>query len=177
MKVREVEDADLAAVAEIYGHHVRHGVGSFEYEPPDLTEIRRRRDAIAGLGLPYIVAERDGSVVGFAHASPFRVRPAYRYAAEDSVYVHPDATGAGIGRTLLEVLIERCEAVDLRTLVAVIGGADERSIALHRACGYEEAARFPGLGWKHERWLDLVMMRRVLGAGATRPPAEVDPGS
>ena len=172
--VREARDADMDAIAGIYGYHVRRGVASFEYEPPDAAELRRRRDEVRARGLPYLVAERPpaSEVLGFAYASPFRLRPAYRYTVEDSVYVHPEATRAGIGRRLLQAVAEGCEADGRRQLVAVIGGADERSIGFHRKCGFEEAGRLRGAGWKHERWLDLVIMQRPLGAGTTAPPAE-----
>ena len=175
--VREARDADMDAIAGIYGHHVRHGVASFEYEPPDAAELRRRRAEVRARGLPYVVAERASTpgVIGFAYASPFRLRPAYRYTVEDSVYVHPDTVRTGIGRRLLEALIEGCEAAGRHQLVAVIGGADERSIAFHRKCGFAEAGRLGGVGWKHGRWLDLVIMQRPLGAGTAAPPADDDP--
>ena len=168
--VREARDSDLDAVAGIYGHHVRHGVASFEYEPPDSAELRRRCGEVRARGLPYVVAERDSRLLGFAYASPFRLRPAYRYTVEDSVYVHPDTVREGIGRRLLQAVIEGCEAAGRRRIVAVIGGADERSIAFHRRCGFEDAGRIKGAGWKHGRWLDLVLMQRGLGAGTAKPP-------
>ena len=168
--VREAHDADMDAVAGIYGHHVRHGVASFEYDPPNATELRRRRNEVHARGLPYVVAERDSHLLGFAYASPFRLRPAYRFTVEDSVYVHPDTVREGIGRKLLQSVIDGCEAAGRRRLVAVIGGADERSIAFHRKCGFEDAGRLEGAGWKHGRWLDLVLMQRALGAGTSTPP-------
>ena len=170
--VRKICDSDLDAVAGIYGYHVRHGVASFEYEPPDATELRRRCREVRARGLPYVVAERDSRLLGFAYASPFRLRPAYRFTVEDSVYVHPESVREGIGRRLLQAVIERCEAAGRRRLVAVIGGADERSIAFHRRCGFEEAGRIEGAGWKHGRWLDLVIMQRGLGAGTAEPPPD-----
>ena len=168
--VREVRDSDMDEVAGIYGYHVRHGVATFEYEPPDVAELRRRCGEVRARGLPYVVAERDSRLLGFAYASPFRLRPAYRFSVEDSVYVHPDSVREGIGRRLLQSLIDRCEAAGRRRLVAVIGGADERSIAFHRKCGFEEAGRLEGAGWKQGRWLDLVIMQRALGAGTSTPP-------
>ena len=168
--VREVRDSDMDAVADIYGYHVRHGVASFEYEPPDAAELRRRSAAVRAHGLPYVVAERDSRLLGFAYASPFRLRPAYRYTVEDSVYVHPDTVREGIGRRLLEAVIAGCEAGGRRRLVAVIGGADERSISFHRRCGFEDAGRIEGAGWKHGRWLDLVLMQRGLGPSTSSPP-------
>lgn len=168
--VREARDADMEAVAEIYGHHVLGGVASFEYEPPDAAELTRRREAVRALGLPYVVAERAGEIVGFAYAAPFRLRPAYRFTAEDSVYVRPDALRTGVGRRLLEAVIEGCEAAGRRQLLAIIGGGDERSAGFHRGLDFEEAGRIPGAGWKHGRWLDLVIMRRPLGAGTATAP-------
>lgn len=170
--VREARGADMGAIAGIYGYHVRHGVASFEYEPPDAAELRRRRGEVQARGLPYVVAERDSRLLGFAYASPFRLRPAYRFTVEDSVYVHPESVREGIGRRLLQAVIERCEAAGRRRLVAVIGGADERSVAFHRRCGFEEAGRIEGAGWKHGRWLDLVIMQRGLGAGTAEPPPD-----
>lgn len=170
--VREARGADMGAIAGIYGYHVRHGVASFEYEPPDAAELRRRRGEVRARGLPYVVAERDSRLLGFAYASPFRLRPAYRFTVEDSVYVHPESVREGIGRRLLQAVIERCEAAGRRRLVAVIGGADERSVAFHRRCGFEEAGRIEGAGWKHGRWLDLVIMQRGLGAGTAEPPPD-----
>ena len=170
--VREVRDSDMDAVAGIYGHHVRYGIASFEYDPPDADELRRRCTEVRARGLPYVVAERDSRLLGFAYASPFRLRPAYRYTVEDSVYVHPESVRAGIGRRLLQAVIEGCEAAGRRRLVAVIGGADERSIAFHRRCGFEDAGRIAGAGWKHDRWLDLVLMQRGLGLSSTAPPAD-----
>ena len=170
--VREARGADMDAIAGIYGYHVRHGVASFEYEPPDAAELRRRRGEVRARGLPYVVAERDSRLLGFAYASPFRLRPAYRYTVEDSVYVHPESVREGIGRRLLQAVIERCEAAGRRRIVAVIGGADERSVAFHRRCGFEEAGRIEGAGWKHGRWLDLVIMQRGLGAGTAEPPPD-----
>lgn len=170
--VREARGADMGAIAGIYGYHVRHGVASFEYEPPDAAELRRRRGEVRARGLPYVVAERGSRLLGFAYASPFRLRPAYRFTVEDSVYVHPETVREGIGRRLLQAIIERCEAAGRRRLVAVIGGADERSVAFHRRCGFEEAGRIEGAGWKHGRWLDLVIMQRGLGAGTAEPPPD-----
>ena len=168
--VREVRDSDMDAVAGIYGYHVRHGVASFEYEPPDAAELRRRCTEVRARELPYVVAERGSRLLGFAYASPFRLRPAYRYTVEDSVYVHPDTVREGIGRRLLEAVIAGCEAAGRRRLVAVIGGADERSIAFHRKCGFEDAGLIAGAGWKHGRWLDLVLMQRGLGPSTKAPP-------
>lgn len=164
MRVRRSTDADLAAIQAIYARQVLTGTGTFELEPPDLAEMARRRAAVLALGLPHLVAGQDGEVLGFAYAAPFRPRPAYRFTVEDSVYVDPSAQGRGVGRSLLEETIARCQAMGLRRMVAAIGdSANRRSIALHRACGFSEGAVLPAMGWKFERWLDLVIMHRPLG--------------
>lgn len=174
VNVRDSEDADIDAIVRIYGHWVRHGLASFELTPPDADEIRRRRAAVLAGGYPHIVAAgEDGKVLGYGYAGPYRTRPAYRFACEDSVYVAPDAACRGIGRSLLQVLIARCEAVGLRLMVAIIGDSgNEPSIGLHKALGFVHAGLLPAIGWKHGRWVDTVLMVRTLGAGASVPPAE-----
>jgi L-amino acid N-acyltransferase YncA len=169
--LRAATPDDVPAIAAIYGHHVMHGLASFEVEPPTVDEMRRRFDAIVGGGYPYLVAERDGRVVGYAYASAFRPRPAYRYTVEDSIYVAPDAIGGGIGRRLLERLIAECEARGYRQMLAVIGdSANHASIGLHRACGFDRMAVFTGTGFKFGRWVDTVFMQRRLGPGETTLP-------
>lgn len=174
VSVRDSEDADIDAIARIYGHWVRHGLASFELTPPDANEIRRRRAAILGAGYPHIVATgEDGRVLGYGYAGPYRTRPAYRFACEDSVYVAPEAGRNGIGRSLLATVIARCEAIGLRLMVAIIGDSgNEPSIGLHRALGFTHAGVLPAIGWKHSRWVDTVLMVRALDAGASLPPAE-----
>jgi phosphinothricin acetyltransferase len=170
--LREAREADLPAIAEIYGHHVLHGVASFEETPPDLEEMRRRYRAIAERGLPYLVAELAGSVAGYAYAGPYRPRPAYRYTVEDSVYLHPGRIGRGLGRLLLGELIARCEALGLRQMVAIIGGRETvASISLHARMGFREVGVLEGVGFKFGRWVETVLMQRPLGAGAQTPPA------
>jgi phosphinothricin acetyltransferase len=171
--LRDGREADIPAVAAIYGHWVTHGLASFELEPPDATEMAKRRAAILAGGYPYIVAEGEGGrVLGYAYASAYRTRPAYRFAVENSIYVAPDAGRGGIGRTLLAALIARCEAKGFRLMVAVIGDSgNAASIALHRACGFRDAGLLPAVGWKHGRWVDSVLMTRALGEGATTAPA------
>jgi phosphinothricin acetyltransferase len=169
--VRDATPDDATALAAIYGHHVLHGVGTFEETPPAPDEMVRRQEAVRALGLPYLVAEAEG-VVGFAYASAFRPRAAYRYTAEDSVYVAPDQMGRGVGKALLGEVLARCESMGLRQLVAVIGGSDNAgSIGLHRSLGFEMMGVMPALGFKHGRWVDIVSMQRTLNAGAAAPPS------
>lgn len=169
--IRDSRDDDLAAIAAIYAHAVLYGLASFELIPPDQAEMGRRRAAILAGGYPHLVAERDGNVVGYAYAGPYRTRPAYRFAVENSVYVAPDQQRGGIGRALLPALIERCTASGFRLMVAVIGdSANNGSIGLHAACGFRHAGLLPGVGWKHGRWVDSVLMTRPLGAGADTSP-------
>jgi len=174
MIIRSASQADAGAVAAIYGHHVLTGLGTFEEVPPAETEIAARIAAVSALGLPYLVGEEGGRVVGFAYASPFRPRSAYRYTAEDSVYVHPDFIGRGVGKALVAEVIDACEALGLRQLVAVIGdSANAGSIGLHRSLGFVEAGVGRALGFKHGRWVDIVWMRRSLNAGDASAPDAV----
>lgn len=170
--LRDCEAADVPAIAAIYGHWVTHGLASFELEPPGAEEMLKRRAAILAAGYPYIVAEGEGGrVLGYAYASAWRTRPAYRFGCENSVYVAPDAGRGGIGRALLGALVERCTAQGLRLMIAVIGdSANAASIGLHRAMGFQPAGVLPATGWKHGRWVDTVLMTRPLGEGATTPP-------
>jgi L-amino acid N-acyltransferase YncA len=172
--VRDSRDADLPAIRAIYGHHVAHGFGSFEEVPPSLEELANRRRDILAKGLPYLIAsERDGTVLGYAYASPYRTRSAYRFTIEDSIYVSPEAARRGIGRLLLEALIERCTALGYRQMIAVIGdSSNDGSIGLHRSLGFAQAALLPTIGFKRGRWIDCVMMQRALGPGGGAPPVE-----
>ncbi|NNG05723.1 MAG: N-acetyltransferase [Inquilinus sp.] len=155
-------------VAAIYRHHVRHGTASFELEPPDEREIARRHGEVAGIGMPYLVAELAGEVAGFAYAAPFRPRPAYDGTVEDSVYVAPACQGRGIGRALLGELIARSTALGKRQMIAAIGdGANAGSIALHEALGFRHAGTLRSVGFKHGQWRDVVLMQRPLGDGDT----------
>jgi L-amino acid N-acyltransferase YncA len=171
--VRPSADADLAAIAAIYAHHVTTGLASFEETPPDLAELGRRREAVLAAGLPWLVAvDASGAVLGYAYAGLYRPRSAYRYTVEDSIYVAPGRTGRGIGRALLSALIEDATAKGYRQMVAVIGdSANAASISVHRACGFREAGRLEGVGFKFGRWVDSVLMQRPLGAGARGVPA------
>jgi L-amino acid N-acyltransferase YncA len=170
--VRASTEADVARCTEIYGHHVRHGTASFELDPPDLVEMKRRRAAVLDLGLPHLVAERAGKVVGYAYAGNWRPRPAYKFSVEDSVYIDKDAVGQGVGRALLPVLIDQCTALGKRQMVAVIGDSTQTpSIRLHASCGFEMVGTLKNIGFKFGRWLDSVLMQRALGAGDAPPPA------
>ncbi len=174
--VRPSSETDLDAITAIYAHAVTHGTASFELDPPDRAEMARRRAAILEGGYPYLVAEKDGAVLGYAYAGAYRTRPAYRSTVEDSIYVAPSAQGQGVGRLLLTRLIEECEAREFRLMVAVIGDEEsEGSIGLHRSLGFELAGILKGIGYKHGRWLSTVMMQRSLGRGMQGPPTRPIP--
>ena len=160
--IRDATVEDAAAVEAIYAHQVLHGTASYDVEPPSLENIRQKMLWILGEGWPFIVAEADGPVIGYAYATQFRDRAAYRFTCENSIYVHPDWTGRGVGGALLTSLIERSAASGFKTMIAVIGGAEPASIALHAACGFVEAGRLKAVGWKKDRWLDNVYMQRSL---------------
>jgi L-amino acid N-acyltransferase YncA len=165
MQIRDAVHKDLAAVHEIYAHHVLHGLASFEEVPPSAAEIAERREAVLRLGLPYLVAEIDGSVVGYSYATLYRSRSAYRYSLEDSVYVRDGFAGRGIGRGLLQELIERCSRGPWRQMIAVIGdSANAGSIELHRKLGFRHVGTLEKVGFKFGRWVDSVLMQRALGA-------------
>lgn len=171
--IRPSAPEDLSTITAIYGWNVENGTGTFELEAPSLAEMTRRREDVLGKGLPWLVAEREGRVVGYAYANPFRPRPAYRFFLEDSVYLAPEAQGHGIGRLLLAELIARCEALGARQMVAVIGdSANASSIGLHRALGFAPAGTMRSAGWKFDRWLDVVVMQRTLGEGDGSAPSE-----
>lgn len=160
--IRDATVEDAAAVQAIYAHHVLHGTASYDVEPPSFEDIRQKMLWILGEGWPFIVAEADGPLIGYAYATQFRDRAAYRFTCENSIYVHPDWTGRGVGGALLTSLIERSAASGFKTMIAVIGGAEPASIALHAACGFVEAGRLKAVGWKKDRWLDNVYMQRSL---------------
>ncbi|MFD1331141.1 GNAT family N-acetyltransferase [Methylopila musalis] len=168
--LRDATDADLPALAAIYAHHVLSGTASFEIEPPDAAAMGRRLAAVRAAGLPWLVAERDGRLLGYAYAGPYRARPAYDWTIEDSIYVADDARGQGAGRALLEALIARCEQGPWRQMVAVIGGSDNAgSIGLHAALGFQPAGTLRAVGFKFGRWIDSVFMQRPLGPGDATP--------
>jgi phosphinothricin acetyltransferase len=168
--LRPATVADAPAIQEIYAHHVLHGFGTFEEEPPGVTEICERMAAVADRNLPWLVSEIDGRVAGYAYAGPFRLRSAYRFTAETSVYISAQKLGLGIGKALLTRLLADCEAAGVRQMLAMIcDSANARSIALHRALGFEQLGVFRNVGFKAGRWLDVVAMQRSLGEMDNRP--------
>jgi L-amino acid N-acyltransferase YncA len=170
--IRDCVNADMPAVQAIYSHHVRTGLASFEEEPPSLEEMQRRRSEVLKRGLPYLVAEVEGVVQGYAYATPYRSRTAYRFTIENSVYVASEMARRGIGWALVERLIARCEVEPWRQMIAIIGSSDNRaSVALHRALGFHMVGTLQGVGFKHGRWVDTVLMQRELGSGSKVLPA------
>jgi phosphinothricin acetyltransferase len=172
IRVRPSVEDDIGAIAAIYGHHVLHGTGSFETEPPGAEEMRRRRADIVARGLPHLVAEDGGgAVLGYAYASAYRPRAAYRNTAENSVYVRHDLIGRGVGRLLLAELLTQCEALGVRQMVAVVGdSANLASVRLHEAFGFRLVGTLNSVGRKHGRWLDTVLLQRALGEGDRTDP-------
>ncbi|MEW6694481.1 Phosphinothricin N-acetyltransferase [Tepidimonas thermarum] len=171
--IRPSRDDDLPAIAALYGHHVLHGTGTFETEPPSVAEMTARRADVLAKGLPWLVAEQDGRVVGFAYGNWFKPRPAYRFSVEDSIYIAPDALGRGLGRALLAELLAQLEVRGIRKVMAVIGdSANAGSIGLHTALGFERVGVVRACGWKFGRWLDIVLMEKTLGWGDRTPPSE-----
>lgn len=171
MILRDAIQADAPVLAAVYGHHVLHGLGTFEEIPPSAEEMASRLAGVRARSLPYLVAETD-RVIGFAYANPFRLRAAYRYTAEDSVYVAPEAVGRGIGKALLQGVIDRSTALGLRQLIAVIGDSGNAgSIGLHRSLGFEPGGILRAVGFKHGRWVDIVMMQKALNSGGVSAPS------
>lgn len=170
--VRDAADSDWPAIQALYAHHVLHGLASFEEVPPSEDALRSRQASVLAAGLPYLVAEIDGRVAGFAYASPYRTRSAYRHTIEDSVYVAPGMAGHGIGSALLSTLIASCEAGPWRQMLAVVGQGDGNaaSIALHARLGFERIGVLRSVGFKKGRWLDTVLMQRALGTGDSDLP-------
>jgi L-amino acid N-acyltransferase YncA len=169
--LRAASEFDIPAITRIYAHAVVHGTASFELEPPDEAEMARRQTALLAKNFPYLVAERDGVVAGYAYAGPYRARPAYRWCVENSVYVAPEFQRRGIGKLLLLRLIEEAERLGFRQMVAVIGdSAQTPSIAMHRAAGFMMVGTLRSVGFKHGQWLDTPLMQRPLGKGDTALP-------
>lgn len=170
--IRPSNVADIPAITAIYRHHVLHGTGTFEVEPPSEQDMLARRADVLARGLPYLVAEgEDGQILGFTYANWFKPRPAYRFSAEDSIYIADSARGQGLGRKLLDALSRQAEAAGVRKLLAVIGdSANAGSIGVHRAAGFTEIGVMRSVGWKFDRWLDIVLMEKSLGDGDTTAP-------
>lgn len=172
LAIREVTPDDAPAIQAIYAHHVLHGTASFEVVPPDLAEMTRRIADVTSKGWPYLVAEADGQVVGYAYCTRYRPREGYRFSAEDSVYVRDDMRGRQVGRALLAGLLQRAEAMGFRQCIAIIGDSDNAgSIGLHAAMGFRQVGIVRACGTKFGRWLDSVIMQRALGPGDSEPPA------
>ena len=168
--IRPCQLNDLTTVRAIYAQAVEQGTGTFELDTPTLEEMQRRHAEVHSKGLPWLVAEADGRVLGYAYANAFRPRPAYRFFLEDSIYLSPDAQGQGLGRLLLAELVARCTALGARQLLAVIGDSQNAaSIGVHRSCGFQHTGVLKNSGWKFGRWLDVVLMQRSLGPGASQP--------
>ncbi len=171
LAIRTAMPSDAANVAGIYRESVLNGTATFEIDPPDEAEMARRMTALLDGGFPYLVAEADGVICGYAYAGAYRPRPAYRFTVEDSVYIAPHRQGTGVGRALLTALVDAATASGFRQMVAVIGDeASAGSIALHRACGFGHAGIFRAVGWKHGAWRATVLMQRALGNGEETPP-------
>ncbi len=169
--IRPSTDQDLAAITAIYAHHVTNGTGTFETTPPTQAEMAARRAEVLAKGLPYLVVEDGGKVLGFAYCQWFKPRPAYRFSAEDSIYLDPAAAGKGLGRDLMAELVLRAQAAGIRRLIAVIGDTgNAASIGVHRSAGFALVGVLKSCGWKFGRWLDVVLMDRTLGEGDTTPP-------
>ena len=169
--IRPSRDEDVAAITAIYNHHVLHGTGTFEIDPPSAADMAVRRADVLGKGLPYLVVEEEGQVLGYAYGNRFKPRPASRFSAENSIYLAPGVAGRGLGRLLLDALCAQAEAAGVRKLIAVIGdSANAGSIGVHRSVGFTHVGLIKSCGWKFDRWLDIVLMEKTLGAGDTTPP-------
>jgi len=170
--IRPSTDADLSAITTIYAHHVLKGTGTFEVDPPSLDDMRTRRADVLSKGLPWLVAVQEDVVVGYAYCNWFKPRPAYRFSAEDSIYLSPEATGKGLGRTLLAELMAQAQRAGVRKLIAVIGdSANAGSIGVHQSAGFEHVGVLKSCGWKFDKWLDVVLMDKALGEADTTAPA------
>lgn len=170
MTVRTADVEDAGAIAGIYTHHVLHGTATFDTVPPSLAETRARIAGCDAQGWPFLVAEIGGVLVGYAYAAQFRDRPAYAFACEDSIYIHPDHVGQGVGKALLAALLTAAEAAGFRQMIAVVGGDEPASIALHASLGFRHTGRMRSVGRKFGRWLDTVYMQIALGAGDGEAP-------
>ena len=169
--IRSSRDEDLPAITAIYAHHVLHGTGTFETEPPNEASMMARRADVLSKGLPYLVVEHDRKVAGFAYGNWFKPRPAYRYSVEDSIYLAPDLQRKGLGRALMAELLAQFEAVGIRKVMAIIGdSANAGSVGIHQAFGFTQVGIVESCGWKLGAWRDIVIMQKTLGVGDTQPP-------
>lgn len=170
--IRPATDADVAAITAIYAHYVNHSTASFETEAPSAADMAARRAEVLSRNMPYLAMEDEtGAVIGYAYCNWFKARPAYRFSAENSIYLAPTAVGGGRGRALLDALCIAATDAGVRQMIAVIGGAENHaSIRLHRAAGFGDAGIFKSSGWKFGQWLDVVLMQKALGAGNSSPP-------
>ena len=172
--IRPSREEDLPRITAIYAHHVLHGNGTFETTPPSLQEMAARRADVLSKGLPHLVAEDGGEILGFAYCQWFKPRPAYRFSAEDSIYLDPQASGRGVGRELLAALAQQAEGAGIRKLIAVIGdSANAGSIGVHQALGFTQVGVLRACGWKFGQWLDIVLMEKSLGDGDRTAPEPV----
>ena len=170
-KIRPSTDTDIPAITAIYAHHVLHGTGTFETDPPSEQDMAARRSDVLSKNLPYLVVEDEAGVLGFAYCNWFKPRPAYRYSAEDSIYLAPSARGKGLGKLLLTELMAQAERRGVRKLIAVIGdSANQGSVGLHKVCGFNHVGLLANCGWKFDRWLDVVLMDKTIGSGNSNPP-------
>ncbi|HNV59925.1 MAG TPA: N-acetyltransferase family protein [Rhodoferax sp.] len=173
-KIRPATDADMSAITLIYAHHVLHGTGTFETTPPTKEDMTARRADVLAKGLPYLVMEDATGLQGFAYCNWFKPRPAYRFSAEDSIYLAHGSAGKGLGKLLLVELMAQAERCGIRKLIAVIGdSANAGSIGVHQACGFNKVGVLTDCGWKFNRWLDVVLMERAIGPGSTMAPSDL----
>ena len=174
--IRSSRDQDLPAITSIYAHHVLQSTGTFETEVPSVADMTSRRAEVLFRGLPYLVAEHDGAIAGFAYGNWFKPRLAYRYSVEDSIYLAPNLHRMGLGRAFLAELLARCEAVGIRKMMAVIGdSANAGSVGVHLALGFEQVGKIEACGWKFGAWRDIVIMQKTLGLSDTQPPTPLTP--
>lgn len=174
LEIRAATAADIPAITAIYGEAVQFGTATFELIPPDVTEMTRRFTALATDGFPYLVAVQDGQIAGYAYAGRYHNRPAYRFTVENTIYLAPDSQRRGVGTRLLQRLIDDCEAMGFRQIIALVGdSANAGSIGVHTRCGFQTIGIHPDVGFKFERWLDIVTMQRALGGGGETQPAEL----
>lgn len=170
--IRPSTDADLADITDIYAYHVLNGTGTFEVEPPSVQDMGARRSDVLSKGLPWLVAVEGSKVIGYAYCNWFKPRPAYRFSAEDSIYLHPSASKKGIGSLLLAELMAQAQRAGVRKLIAVIGdSANLASIGVHNAAGFQSVGLLKSCGWKFNQWLDVVLMDKSLGEGDSSAPA------